>query len=32
MDEIDLYEDYVCAKCGNCNELCNCTDEETEKE
>lgn len=28
MDEIDLYEGYICSKCGRCSELCNCVDEE----
>ncbi len=26
MFEIDLYEDYVCPKCGRRSELCNCND------
>lgn len=32
MFDIDLYEDYVCLKCGRCSELCNCNDNNEEIE
>ncbi len=31
FDEVEVYDNFVCFKCGNCHELCNCCDEEFEE-